>query len=351
MKLSGFFDVNPEKIMTATPIYEIVRPMSDSTILNYLLFLPGFFLLLKGADWLVQGAISLARRMQISDLVIGLTLVSMGTSAPELAVNISASYQGSPDLAIGNVLGSNAANILLILGVCAVIRPLTVTDSTVWKEIPFSLLAAGLVVILANDLYLNGEGRNVIARNDGLVLWGFFIIFFYYIFSLARNGHYAPDDDMPESGLSIPRSVIYVIVGLIALPVGGHWIVNGAVEIARAFQISESFIGVTVLAIGTSLPELAASGMATYRGNSELAIGNVVGSNIFNILFVLATSAVLLPLPFSLDSNIDALVVVLASLMLFSFLFIGRRNVLDRGQGVVFLVFYIVYIGFRYSGG
>lgn len=325
--------------------------MPDATILNYLLFLPGFFLLIKGADWMVQGAVSLARRLQLSDLFIGLTLVSMGTSAPELAVSVSASYQGSPDLAIGNVLGSNTANILLILGVCSVIRPLTVNDSTVWKEIPFSLLGAVLVVVLANDTFFNGRGPDAIERNDGLALLAFFIIFLYYIFSLARNGHFAPDDDLPDRTLSIPLSLLYVVVGMVALPVGGHWIVNGAVEIARVFQVSESFIGVTVLALGTSLPELAASGMATYRGNSEIAIGNVVGSNIFNLLFVLATSSALLPLLFSTDSNVDALVVVLASLALFSFLFIGRRNVLDRGQGVVFLVLYTVYIVFRYYGG
>jgi len=320
--------------------------MDISLVIDYLLFLPGFYLLIKGADILVEGASSLAKRLKVSDLVIGLTIVALGTSAPELAVNISASYKGQTGIAISNVLGSNIANILLILGVSSIIRNVTVKENTVWKEIPFSLLAAIIVFLQANDVFFGAGTKNQISRNDGLEMLAFFIIFLYYIFSIAKEENIF-EDEIPKLQLSLGKSIIYIIIGLILLPLGSDWVVNGAVRVAKFFGISEAYIGLTIVAIGTSLPEMATSIVALYKKNSDISIGNVVGSNIFNVFLILGTSSVIRPLEFSTKNNVDVVMTVLASLILFFSLFVGKKHEVERSQGILFLLIYIIYLIFR----
>jgi len=320
--------------------------MDISLVIDYLLFLPGFYLLIKGADILVEGASSLAKRLKVSDLVIGLTIVAFGTSAPELAVNISASYKGQTGIAISNVLGSNIANILLILGVSSIIRNVTVKENTVWKEIPFSLLAAIIVFLQANDVFFGAGTKNQISRNDGLEMLAFFIIFLYYIFSIAKEENIF-EDEIPKLQLSLGKSIIYIIIGLILLPLGSDWVVNGAVRVAKFFGISEAYIGLTIVAIGTSLPEMATSIVAAYKKNSDISIGNVVGSNIFNVFLILGTSSVIRPLEFSTKNNVDVVMTVLASLILFFSLFVGKKHEVERSQGILFLLIYIIYLIFR----
>jgi cation:H+ antiporter len=313
-------------------------------MLIYFLLILGFVFLIKGADLLVKGASSIARKLKVSDLVIGLTIVAFGTSAPELFVNVSASLQNNAEIAIGNILGSNIANILLILGVSAIIYPLTVQSNTVYKEIPFSLLAALILGILANDQLIDHKGNSALTRSDGLVLIGFFIIFLYYVFGIAQESESKATEDFEQ--LSNLKATAYIITGLTGLVLGGSWIINGAVEIAGKFGVSEYLIGLTVVAVGTSLPELATSAVAAYRKNTDIAIGNVVGSSIFNIFWILGISAVITPLPFQTSGNPDIVMTIISSILLFVFLFIGKNHVLKKWQGVLFLMFYIAYLVF-----
>ncbi len=319
-------------------------------MLIYILFIAGFFVLIKGADVLVEGSSSLARRFNVPDLVIGLTVVAFGTSTPELFVNVIASIKGNVDIAIGNVLGSNISNIFLILGVSSVIFPLKVTGGTVWKEIPFSLLAVIALGIMVNGPLINGDTQNILSRSDGLLLLLFFIIFIYYSCSIVAELD-GIDEQVPAAEHSLPRSVIMVILGLVCLTLGGKWIVDGAVKTATSFGLSESLIGLTIVAVGTSLPELATSAAAAHKKKADIAVGNIVGSNIFNILFVLGISSVIKPLPFTTSSNIDIGVVIFASLLLFLSMFTLKKHSLDRWEGACFLVFYAVYTAFRvYTG-
>lgn len=319
-------------------------------MLVYFLFVAGFVILIKGADILVDGSSSLARRYNVSDLVIGLTVVAFGTSTPELFINIIASINGNTGIAIGNVIGSNIANILLILGVSALVYPIRVTRGTVWKEIPFSLLSVIALAVMVNGPLINNKGQNALERSDGLLLLLFLIIFIYYTFSIATK----MDDvsrNVSISKYSLLRSCLMIILGLVCLTIGARWIVDGAVKIAAGFGMSESLIGLTIVAIGTSLPELATSVAAAYKKNMDIAVGNVVGSNIFNILFVLGISSLIKPLPFEETNNIDIAVVILASLMLFLFMFIGKKHSLDRWEGAIFVVTYVIYIAFLIYAG
>jgi cation:H+ antiporter len=312
-------------------------------MLVYIFFIIGFVFLIKGADFLVDGASSIARRLSISDLVIGLTVVAFGTSMPELFVNIIASLKNNTDIAVGNVVGSNIANVFLILGVSSLIYPLAVTKGTVWKEIPFSLLAAIVLFVVANDQLLDGSRVSDLTRIDGLVFLSFFIIFIYYTSSIAARIE-GMEAHIPAKQYGWPLSFLYIILGLIGLTLGGKWIVDGAVALAFKFGMSESLVGLTIVAVGTSLPELATSAMAAYKRNVEIAVGNVVGSNIFNIFFVLGISATIKPLPFQIKNNLDIGVVILSSLLLFLFMFTGKQRSLDRWEGLIFLICYGVFV-------
>jgi len=315
-------------------------------MLVYIFFTLGLIFLIKGADFLVDGASSIARRLNISDLVIGLTVVAFGTSMPELFVNIVASIKGNTDIAIGNVVGSNIANVFLILGVSSIIYPLAVTKGTVWKEIPFSLLAAIVLFITANDQLLDGSQLSVLTRIDGLIFLSFFIIFIYYTCSIATpiEGMQA---QVPAKHSGWLRSSLYIILGLAGLILGGKWIVDGAVVLATKFGMSESLVGLTIVAVGTSLPELATSAVAAYKRNADIAVGNVVGSNIFNIFFVLGISAGIKPLPFQPRNNLDIGVVVISSLLLFLFMFTGKKRSLDRWEGLIFLICYGGFVAYH----
>ena len=310
-------------------------------MLTYCLFVIGFFILIKGAGLLVDGASAIADKFKISPLVIGLTIVAFGTSAPELAVNIFASAAGSSEIAIGNIIGSNIANILLILGVSALIYPLTSKKNTVWKEIPLCLLAAVVVGLMANDFLIDGASFSGLSRIDGLVLLSFFIIFIYYSFGIAKQQE--SPDDCEIKNLNLVKSIFYIVIGLIGLVVGGNWIVSGAIKLASGFGISESLIGLTVVAIGTSLPELATSAIAAYKKQADIAIGNVVGSNIFNIFWILGISSVIRPLPFNPANNIDFLIMIIATVILFAIMFIGKKRIIERWQGIAMISIYVAY--------
>jgi cation:H+ antiporter len=310
-------------------------------MLTYVLFILGFVFLIKGADWLVDGSSSVASKLRIPSIVIGLTIVSFGTSAPEFIVNIFASLQGNTEIAIGNIVGSNIVNILFILGVSAIIFPLVTKQNTVWKEIPMSLLAALLLGVMANDALIDGGTYSGLTRIDGIVLISFFIIFLYYTFGISKV---TGDTEDLVVDMTYTKSFAYIFSGLVCLVLGGKWIVDGAVFIAQNFRVSEAIIGLTVVAIGTSLPELATSAIAAYKRQTDIAIGNVVGSNIFNIFWILGFSSLIRPLPFSQSSGMDILMVIFASAILFFIMFVGKKHTVERWQGVVMVVLYICYL-------
>lgn len=309
-------------------------------MLTYFLFIVGFFALIKGADLLIEGSSSIAKKLNIPRIVIGLTIVAFGTSAPEFVVSLLASIEGHTDLAIGNILGSNIANILLILGVAAIIFPITAKKNTALKEIPLSLLAITVLGLMVNDK----TGFYGLSRIDGLVLLTFFVAFLYYTFSVSKKNKDVPIEDIKK--MSTKKSIVFIFLGLLGLTLGGKWIVDGAIKIAEIFKLSESLIGLTIVAIGTSLPELATSAIAAYKKQTDIAIGNVIGSNIFNIFWILGFSAVITPIPFDARSNLDIVVAAVASLILFSVMFIGKKRTIERWQGVFMVFLYITYIGF-----
>ena len=315
--------------------------------MTILYLIAGFALLIAGAHFLVEGAAGLARRLGLSELMIGLTVVAFGTSMPELLVSVLAAAKGNTSIAVGNVLGSNTANILLILGVAAMIRPLAVTSSTVWKEIPLSFLAAVMVAVLGNDAWINGRGGSVLDRTDGLALLGFFAVFLYYAAGMARGGEESAEGpSVRPTGLAAGLGRIGV--GLVGLIGGAHLVVTAAVSLARGWGVSEMTIGVTIIAVGTSLPELATSLVAARKGRMDIAVGNVVGSNIFNVFLILGVSAVVAPLPLQPADNVDVGVTLLASLLLFLFMFTGRpRHLLERWEAAACLGLYAGYLTYQ----
>ncbi|MSR67309.1 calcium/sodium antiporter [Candidatus Peribacteria bacterium] len=316
----------------------------------------GLGLLVKGADWLVDGASSLAKRIGVSDLSIGLTVVAFGTSMPELVVNVVSSYSGATDIAIGNIVGSNTANILLILGVSSVITNISVQTSTVWKEIPFALLASVVLYFMANDILFDAANVSELTQSEGFVLIAFFLIFLWYIAGMRRNDPVAADDDIRVR--NVWPSCGFVLAGLTLLIGGGKLTVDGAVTIAQALGVSQSLIGLTIVAVGTSLPEFATSVVAARKGRADIAVGNIVGSNIFNIFWILGVSALIAPLPFRPAMNVDLLVTIAATALLFFAVHTGfvhkrllfwkqkENHVIERIDGVVMLLAYAAYIGF-----
>ncbi len=304
----------------------------------------GFVFLIKGADLLIEGSASLAKKMAVSEIVIGLTVISFGTSAPELVVNVLSSIQGSSDIAFGNVIGSNIVNILLILGVAGLISPIKTQKNTVWREIPFALLAAIVLFVVCNDIFLAKSSLGfMVTRIDGFLLLAFFAFFILYTFAIPKI---EMEDTLEVAPRSFAKIVTFITIGLIGLLCGGKLVVDSAVSFAQEFGVSDKLTGLTIVAIGTSLPELVTSAMAAYKGKNDIAIGNVVGSNIFNIFFVLGISAVINPLPFSPVLNIDLLVLIAASICLFFTMFTGKRRTLDRWEAVLFLLSFVVYMGY-----
>src|SRR4030043_755516 len=315
--------------------------------LSIILLVIGFALVVKGADFLVDGASSLAKRHHVSELTIGLTVVAFGTSAPELVVNIVAAIKGYDNVSMGNIIGSNIFNLLFILGVSGLIYPVVVQSKTVWKEIPFSLLAGILLIILANDTIVFNSSENVIKRYDGIILLLFFCLFLYYADSNMKDEQPGFSDQIKVFGLF--KTILFIIMGFAFLIIGGRMVVINAVDLAKALKISEKVIGLTVVATGTSLPELATSAVAAYKKRSDLAIGNVVGSNIFNILLILGVTSLISPIHYSLSFNIDISIFVIATLFVFVAMFTGGKGKIDRWEAGIMLFLYLAYMVYLFQ--
>lgn len=300
-------------------------------LLELLLLVAGFVLLIKGADIFVDGAASLAKRFGVPELIIGLTIVAMGTSAPETAVSIAAAAKGNADISIGNVLGSNIMNILVILGVASVLTAINIGRTTVRYEIPFM---AGITVIFA-VMGLDG----VISRIDGAILWLFFIAYLAYMLIMAKKAS-KENEETGEEKKPFWKIALFIIGGMAMIVFGSDLSVDAASEIARIFGMSERFIGLTIVALGTSLPELMTSCMAAKKGNADIAIGNVVGSNIFNVLFVIGTASLIIPINFAPNFRFDAIAAISAAVLL---LICALKGKLRRIHGIIFLLAYLVY--------
>ncbi|MDD2656213.1 MAG: calcium/sodium antiporter [Patescibacteria group bacterium] len=311
-------------------------------LLTILLLIIGLAILIYGADALVKGSASIAKKLGISSIVIGLTVVAFGTSAPEMVVNLMSISKGTTDLAIGNIIGSNIANILLILGVTAIIFPLAVKKGTTYKEIPFALLAVLLVALFGNDFIVNKIGDNILSRTEGIALLTFFVIFLYYTFGLSKVEGEHEDIKTYKVGTSF----LLFLIGLAGLIIGGKMIVDNAIILAKLAGMSERLIGLTIVAIGTSLPELATSIVAALRKQADIAIGNVIGSNIFNVFWILGLTATIAPLPVNANINFDILFACFATLLFLLFMFIGKKHKLDRWQGIFFVILYVAYLTF-----
>ncbi|MBN1407395.1 MAG: calcium/sodium antiporter [Calditrichaceae bacterium] len=310
--------------------------------LEILLLIIGFALLIKGADFFVDGASALADRMAVSQIVIGLTIVAFGTSAPELVVNLFAVVSGKTDISLGNIIGSNIVNILLILGIAGLIRPLQTQKNTVWREIPFALLAVLVLLVMCNDSFFDNNS-NLLTRSEAIVLLLFFTIFITYSFAISK----IDVRDEPEiKQLSGKMLILYLFLGIFGLIFGGQLTVSNAVKLAAQWELSDKLTGLTILAIGTSLPELVTSAVAAYKNKADIAIGNIIGSNIFNIFFILGITALVSPLPFASIMNMDLGILLLASVLLFLTMFTGKKRILDRWEAGVFIVLYVMYTGY-----
>lgn len=309
--------------------------------MNILLLIGGLILILLGANGLTDGAASVAKRFRIPPIVIGLTIVAFGTSAPELTVSVSSALKGSADIAIGNVVGSNIFNTLMIVGCTALFAPIVITRNTLRKEIPLCILSSIVLLICANDVFLDKAPENILNRVDGLLLLCFFVIFMGYTFAIASKPvtteqqaeHPVIEEETEIKSLPWWQSILYIIGGLAALIYGGQLFVDGATGIARNLGVSESIIGLTLVAGGTSLPELATSIVAALKKNPEIAIGNVIGSNLFNIFFVLGCSASITPLHLSGITNFDLFTLVGSSILLWLFgLFLPREQLQESKE-------------------
>ena len=310
-------------------------------MLNALFLLIGFVPLFLGASIFVDAAASLARRLKVSMIVIGLTVVAFGTSAPELVVNLVAAIEGRPEIAIGNIVGSNIFNILGILGISALIFPLAVRTSTTRVEIPLALLSAVAVFAVIADGYFDGAASSTISRTDGVLLLLFFLIFIGYIVHLAKST--TNEDPIDIKDYSTGLSIALILLGLGLLVLGGRIIVDSASAFARELGIPDRIIAITIVSIGTSLPELATSIVAAQKRSVDIAVGNIVGSNIFNVFFILGLTAVVRPVPISAESTLDVLVNIGASLLLLVFVFLGKGRTISRAEGAVFAALYIGY--------
>jgi cation:H+ antiporter len=313
-------------------------------MLYFLLLISGFFLLIYGANVLVDSASSLAKRYNIPNIVIGLTIVAFGTSAPELVVNVFSAVEGNTSLALGNVIGSNIFNVAAILGISALIYPLAVKSNTTWVEVPLAFLAALLVIIIANDTLIDGMSESIISRTDGIILLLFFVIFLAYNFQLIGKGDYS--DDIQVKIMKPGKAVLFILAGLALLVAGGRMIVYSAVELATLWGMPERIIGLTIVSVGTSLPELATSVVAARKKNTDIAVGNIVGSNIFNIFLILGLTAVIEPVPFQASAQVDLLLNLALSLLLFVFIFTGKGRRVERWEGIIFISIYLGYIAF-----
>ncbi len=313
-------------------------------ILNVIFIIIGFALLIKGADLLVLGASRIAKKFNIPEIIIGLTVVAIGTSLPELVVSTTSALEGHSDIALGNVVGSNIANLFLILGVCSLIRPLKFKKETIFIENPFVIMITGLLFFLGVN-----NGNSEITRIEGLILLGLCLIFILYNIIMAKRGN--PEFEVPINTTSEEpkqidtyKAILFIVLGIIFLKFGGDTVVDNAVAIAQAIGISEKLISLTIVAVSTSLPELITSITATAKGETDMAIGNIVGSQIFNILLIIGMSSLLKPIAYSIAYNQDLLLLLAGTIVFALFPFIGEKNKMTRENGILFTIVYLVYM-------
>jgi cation:H+ antiporter len=312
-------------------------------VLNVVFLIIGFVFLIKGADLLIDGAVSLAKKFHISEIAIGLTMVAFGTSAPELIVNIISAFRNHPEICYGNVVGSNMFNTLVVLGIAGILKPIHLQKATVRKEIPFVFLGTVLVILLSNNFWAAG---NILSRLDGIILLLCLVFFILYVMRIPRqtiNAHYVD--------MSISKSLFYVFGGIIGLFIGGELVVRNAVDIAHSFQVSEKFISLTIVALGTSLPELVTSIIALRKKSADIAVGNVIGSNLFNIFMVLGTTAIIKPIDFNLELNTDLFILAVITLILFLMVFVGKISKLNKYEASALLLIYAGYMYFLFQRG
>ena len=315
-------------------------------LIQIIFLILGLALLIKGADWMVNGASALARKYNVSDLAIGLTVVAFGTSAPELVVNVYASLQGHHEIVFGNVIGSNNFNLFVILGISGIITPIAVQSSTVWKEIPISLGIVVILYVLTNEIIF--PGTNILSRLDGLLLLVLFGGFLYYVYSQLKSDPQTEE----HSVISYSQLKIWILIvlGLAGLVAGGQLVVTNAVKMAQMMGVSEKMIALTIVSAGTSLPELATSVVAAVKKNNDIAVGNIVGSNIFNLLLILPMSSFAQPVVYNLKFNTDLYLLAGGTLFVFVAMFTGGKKKLDRWEAALLLVSFLVYTGYLISG-
>ncbi|PWD99689.1 calcium/sodium antiporter [Marinilabilia rubra] len=308
-------------------------------MISVFLIVMGFTLLIFGANWMVEGASSLARKYKVSDLVIGLTIVAFGTSAPEMVVNIIASSNGYSDIVLGNILGSNNFNLFLVLGLSGMIFPIKVASTTAWREIPISLGVSVLLLLLFYGF--SGGDRTMLSLVEGLVLLVLFMLFLYYVFTQLKSETKAPTEKKEKAALNIWG---LIVLGLAGLVIGGRLVVDNSVAVAAKFGVSEKIIGLTIVAAGTSLPELVTSVVAALKKNSDIAIGNVIGSNVFNILLILGLSSLVNPVVYTPKFDTDLFILIGGTLFLLTSMLTGQRKTLDRWEAAFLFVFYLSYM-------
>jgi len=311
-------------------------------IVNIVLIVVGMALLIKGGDFLVDGASSLARRFNVSELAIGLTIVAFGTSAPELVVSLSAAIDSHPEISLGNVIGSNNFNLFMILGLTGVIAPMTVQKNTIRFEIPFSLLAVIILFLLANFAFPSGT-KNILSRIDGIILLVLFALFLFYVYKTMKTTETSGENHDTKT-LSLFKSILFIVLGLVFLVIGGRVTVNSAVAIAQALKISEKIIALTIVAVGTSLPELVTSITAIVKKSDDIAIGNIIGSNIFNIFLILGVSATARPMEYLPIFNRDIYLLVAGTLLLLVAMFTSKKRKLERWEAAIFVLIYAGYV-------
>lgn len=317
-------------------------------LLNIIYLIIGLALILVGANILTDGASALAKKWGMSDLIVGLTIVAFGTSAPELVISIMSAAEGNSGIAIGNVVGSNIFNICAIIGITALVTPVKVSKGIMRTDIPLVILSALVLLVMGNNILLDGAQENILTRTNGIILLLFFAIFMYHTFNVAKNPTLNESDDdvdkSPVKEMPLLKSIIWIVGGLAGLIFGGDLFVDGASGIASAMGVSDAVIGLTIVAIGTSLPELATSVTAALKGKTAIALGNVIGSNIFNIFLVLGCSATVSPLLFGSVGNVDLLVLTITSLLFWIFGYVYKERTITRIEGGLLLACYIAYM-------
>lgn len=310
-------------------------------VVQFLLLAAGLILILMGANWLVDGSSSIAKKTGMSEFIIGLTIVGIGTSTPEMVVSFISSIQGKADMAIGNIVGSNIFNTLVILGITALIRPLDITKESLKRDLPLNIGVTALLILLGMKGSIFGVGSDTLTRIDGLIFLAILVLYFRMLLKKPKGNHGVENEDGGEDSTKVystGKSVILIGIGLAGLVFGGRMFVNSATEIALYYNMSEKFIALTIMAVGTSLPELATGIVAVAKGRTQLAMGNVLGSNIFNILLILGGSAVLHPLSFGSMGPVDLGVVMIAAIFMLTSAYTFKSNKLDRYEAAILLL-------------